>query len=545
MGGPRIALSPIALPTVVGNWTAAFSGLAISSQVQIALEKGATSSTVVALFACNDGTIAAGGPIAGTFDASKPSTWPNTGAGAGVGLRYLGTIRGGTPSLPITTDGNTICYVQDANLSVWEPCYLALRLAGTSAQNLDVSGVGDPTGTGGTAWLVGGQAVVDDPGILGPNNGGSLSLQAGAALPVLLSNGQTTLLYANTNQIVLQADGAATNLISNNNLFLSSDGTLTQIGGNAGAESTVISTGTNGFAVSATMGGKITLTPGATGYVDLPPVNSGAGNTCELHFRELGANGINYTGFKAPDALGPTNVIYVLPTADGSSGQVLSTNGSATLAWASGIILGGTNALTLTSGTSGAATLDSGSTGAVNVGTGASAKTTTVGSITSTASILCLSGTGAADFAANATDHTTRAGSTTGVSATAIRAGTGALTLVRNGVTWTWPSTDGVAGAVGGGNVLNSNGAGALSFTQFQSGTATLTSGTVTITANITASSRIVFSLKGNPAALTTQIVAPTRNTGAPGSFVVNGLVAALTVNGADNTTTFDWIIIG
>lgn len=78
-----------------------------------------------------------------------------------------------------------------------------------------------------------------------------------------------------------------------------------------------------------------------------------------------------------------------------------------------------------------------------------------------------------------------------------------------------------------------------------QSGTATLTAGTVTVAMNVTAATRVTMSWKGNPATLTTQIVSPTRNVGAPGSVVFNGLVAALTVNVADNVSTFDWIAVG
>ena len=53
------------------------------------------------------------------------------------------------------------------------------------------------------------------------------------------------------------------------------------------------------------------------------------GSNNELRFYE----GSNYVGFEAP-ALS-ADKIWVLPTADGSSGQVLSTNGSGTLSWSS------------------------------------------------------------------------------------------------------------------------------------------------------------------------------------------------------------------
>lgn len=48
---------------------------------------------------------------------------------------------------------------------------------------------------------------------------------------------------------------------------------------------------------------------------------------------EASANGSNYVSIASPSSLAG-NVAYTLPTADGSSGQVLSTNGSGTLSWA-------------------------------------------------------------------------------------------------------------------------------------------------------------------------------------------------------------------
>jgi hypothetical protein len=52
-----------------------------------------------------------------------------------------------------------------------------------------------------------------------------------------------------------------------------------------------------------------------------------------LELREGTNNGTNYVRIQAPASLA-ANVTYTLPTADGTSGQVLSTNGSGTLSWA-------------------------------------------------------------------------------------------------------------------------------------------------------------------------------------------------------------------
>ena len=56
-------------------------------------------------------------------------------------------------------------------------------------------------------------------------------------------------------------------------------------------------------------------------------------NQKELRFEEASGNGNNYLGFEAPATLGGDQ-IWVLPTADGSAGQLLKTDGSGNLGWA-------------------------------------------------------------------------------------------------------------------------------------------------------------------------------------------------------------------
>ncbi len=65
----------------------------------------------------------------------------------------------------------------------------------------------------------------------------------------------------------------------------------------------------------------------------LPPYGTEAGKTRELRFLELHKNGSHSVGFKAPDAIA-ANVVWTLPAADGSSGQVLQTNGAGRLTFA-------------------------------------------------------------------------------------------------------------------------------------------------------------------------------------------------------------------
>jgi len=56
-------------------------------------------------------------------------------------------------------------------------------------------------------------------------------------------------------------------------------------------------------------------------------------NAKEIRFYESTGSGSNYLGFKAPSAV-TTDTTFTLPNGDGSSSQVLQTNGSGTLSWA-------------------------------------------------------------------------------------------------------------------------------------------------------------------------------------------------------------------
>jgi hypothetical protein len=68
--------------------------------------------------------------------------------------------------------------------------------------------------------------------------------------------------------------------------------------------------------------------------------NGTASTGAVIRLGEATANGSNYVGIQAPTTLA-ANVTYTLPTADGTSGQVLSTNGSGTLSWATDASGGG------------------------------------------------------------------------------------------------------------------------------------------------------------------------------------------------------------
>jgi hypothetical protein len=70
--------------------------------------------------------------------------------------------------------------------------------------------------------------------------------------------------------------------------------------------------------------------------------NGTASTGAVIRLGEATANGTNYVGIQAPASLA-ANVTYTLPTADGTNGQVLTTNGSGTLSWATDATGGGGN----------------------------------------------------------------------------------------------------------------------------------------------------------------------------------------------------------
>lgn len=81
----------------------------------------------------------------------------------------------------------------------------------------------------------------------------------------------------------------------------------------------------------------------------------------------------NYVGFKSPDTV-PTNVIWTLPSGDGSSNQLLITNGAGVLSWATP----STTAVNLSGGVSGSIPYQSntGTTTFLNPGTSGQVLTT-------------------------------------------------------------------------------------------------------------------------------------------------------------------------
>ena len=72
----------------------------------------------------------------------------------------------------------------------------------------------------------------------------------------------------------------------------------------------------------------------AAGGVTMSPHGTSSGNTTELRFLELAANGNNYAGFKAPDSV-TGNSVYQLPPAYPASSKYLQSTDAGVLSWES------------------------------------------------------------------------------------------------------------------------------------------------------------------------------------------------------------------
>lgn len=112
----------------------------------------------------------------------------------------------------------------------------------------------------------------------------------------------------------------------------------------------------NGYKITSDSDQDVIINPNGVGITKVESnlhLRDTSGATApQINLYEGFSNGSNYIGIKAPNSLS-ADTTYTLPTADGTSGQVLSTNGTGTLSWATagGGITVGTTAVT--SGTDG------------------------------------------------------------------------------------------------------------------------------------------------------------------------------------------------
>jgi hypothetical protein len=116
------------------------------------------------------------------------------------------------------------------------------------------------------------------------------------------------------------ADGAARQLLQTD-----ATGTGVEWASNIDIPGTLDVTGVATFDDNVVINGDLTLNGTLTGDVTLD-------NQSDLRFGEATANGTNYVAFQAPASI-TADVTWTLPATDGSSGQVLGTDGAGTLNW--------------------------------------------------------------------------------------------------------------------------------------------------------------------------------------------------------------------
>jgi hypothetical protein len=229
---------------------------------------------------------------------SKPYIVINAGTGSIV-------LRGAGPTAGVTIISGEKC------LAAWNGSDF-VKIATSTAD-------GVTTFSGGTTGLT-----------PSTDTSGAVTL-AGTLAP---ANGGTGVANGTNNTITFTGDHTlGLTLTGTTAVTLPTTGTLTTLAGTEALSNKDLTAGTNTFPSSlATLTGTQTLT---NKTLTNPAINGSTTVGGDVKLYEGSDNGTNFVALKAPDTLA-ADVTYTLPTADGTNGQTLVTDGAGALSWASG-----------------------------------------------------------------------------------------------------------------------------------------------------------------------------------------------------------------
>lgn len=295
--------------------------------------------------------------------------WLSLGSGLSFANNQLST--GGTgvfSRLLITSDSvvnNTVqiraASLQAGNLTEWQ------NNAGTVLSSMDSSGVlrfdvNPLAATSGILYIDNNRRVVTTPNITFSNTNivspKLIFTPSGTTTPAIGLNILTSSTGSNTGIATLSFEGSAGQLFSITDVLDS--GVIFSVNDIGGLP--LIEADASGVVSLARYGTSVDVYE----PLNLYPSGSVSGAANSIRFYESTPNGTNYVGFKGADNI-TGNITWVLPSGDGTSNQVLTTDGAGVLSWAT--VSGGGGG----SGTQGAtgftgATGPQGATGAGNQG---------------------------------------------------------------------------------------------------------------------------------------------------------------------------------
>lgn len=174
-----------------------------------------------------------------------------------------------------------------------------------------------------SGWLLTGNSGTGGTAVLGTTDTAAFSI---------VQNGGNQLTFDGTGAIQIGVPILVRPDPSSNLVLASDIAQITIWGSTTGPNSSEIEISGNSLVFELNPFQKVFIA-NSTSF-SLQPYGFSSGNTVALTFMELAANGTNFVGFKAPDSIA-SNVVWVLPAADGTAGQALTTNGSHILSWSS------------------------------------------------------------------------------------------------------------------------------------------------------------------------------------------------------------------